>query len=85
MLGRLMNILRENGHKILIHSCNGTEWIEKVLREHEIRYDHIWDNEKGKPLCDLYIDDKGYHYKGDWQAELPDIVARIEGMDNRKW
>jgi beta-phosphoglucomutase-like phosphatase (HAD superfamily) len=83
-----MNILREAGHKILIHSCNNVEWIEKVLRNNEIRYDYIYgqdDLRSGKPLCDLYIDDKGYHYKGDWQAELPEIVARLEGKDNRKW
>lgn len=81
-----MNILREMGHKILIHTCNNTEWAEKVLNDNDIRFDLIWTAGRGgKPLCDLYIDDKGYHYKGDWLGELPDIVARIQGKDNRKW
>lgn len=81
-----INLLREYGHKIIIHSCNNPAWIEKVLIDNDIRFDFIWNN-KGKPLADLYIDDKGYHfpYDGDWTTETPSILARLEGLDNRKW
>jgi hydroxymethylpyrimidine pyrophosphatase-like HAD family hydrolase len=79
-----INIWREAGHKVVIHSCNNPRWIEKVLRENRIVVDHIWDD-KGKLLADLYVDDKGYHYKGDWKSEVNDVLKRVEGMDNRKW
>jgi hydroxymethylpyrimidine pyrophosphatase-like HAD family hydrolase len=79
-----INILREKGHKIVIHSCNNWKWIEKVLDNSDVRYDHIWTGE-GKPLADLYVDDKGYHYRGDWESEVNDILLRVEGLDNRKW
>lgn len=83
-----INALREHGHKILIHSCNEVSWIKKVLNNNDIRFDGIFGETKlegKKPLADLYIDDKGYHYKGNWNAELPEILARLKGLDNRKW
>jgi hydroxymethylpyrimidine pyrophosphatase-like HAD family hydrolase len=86
-----INILREKGHKIIIHSCNNTSWIEKVLRNNDIRYDYIWtktdavEEDAAKPIADLYVDDKGFHFGGDWNADLFDILHRLEGLDNRKW
>jgi hydroxymethylpyrimidine pyrophosphatase-like HAD family hydrolase len=81
-----INILREAKHKIVIHSCNNKSWIEKVLNNNDIRYDYIWD-QVGKPLCDLYVDDKGYHFpkNGNWNEQLPLILERLSGLDNRKW
>src|SRR5215213_5428105 len=83
-----INILREKGHKVVIHSCNGVEWIKKVLDNNDIRYDYIWGesgHESKKLLADLYVDDKGYHYKGDWKTEVDEVLKRVEGFDNRKW
>ncbi len=84
-----INILRELGHKIIIHSCNEPEWIERVLNDNDIRFDLIWKGRAGvgKPLADLYVDDKGYHFphNGNWSEELPAILVRLEGKDNRKW
>lgn len=83
-----INALREAGHKIVIHTCNREAHVKQVLDNNDMRYDRIHGNEsKGKPLADLYIDDKGYHfpYNGSWLPELPEILARVEGLDNRKW
>ena len=83
-----INLLRELGHKVLVHSCNREAWIKEVLDNNDMRYDKVHGNEsKGKPMADLYIDDKGYHfpYNGNWNEELPKVLARIEGVDNRKW
>lgn len=88
-----VNILREKNHRVVIHTCNNISWAKKVLDNSDIRYDGIWGlNADGKesfssgkkPLADLYIDDKGYHFKGDWKTELPEILSRISGFDNRK-
>lgn len=79
-----INALREAGHKIVIHTCNSPLWTQQVLRDNDIRYDHYWDD-KGKPNCDIYVDDKGYHYQGDWATEKDIILKRLEGVDNSKW
>lgn len=79
-----VNIMREKGHKVIIHSCNKRAWIERVLNNADIRYDHLWVD-VGKPICDIYIDDKGYRYLGNWEAELPTILDLVKGLDNRKW
>jgi len=81
-----INILREDGHKVIIHSANDVPWIAKVLREHRIMYDKIWDN-PGKPLADLYIDDRGFDFKGSWTEALPEILGHrhVKDKDNRKW
>lgn len=79
-----VNTLREAGHKVIIYSANRKGWIEKVLNNNDIRYDLIWDK-PGKPIHDILIDDKGYHFRGSWNQELPDILLRLSGKDNRKW
>lgn len=79
-----VNQLREAGHRIIIYSANDPTWIERVLNNADIRYDRIW-NEMGKPPHDLLVDDKGYHFRGSWAQELPDIMIRLIGLDNRKW
>lgn len=81
-----INIMREHGHKVLIHSCNNPKWIEKVLDDNDIRYDHIWlaNEHDGKPICDLYIDDKGYRFFNWGAPELEKMLGLIVGFDNRK-
>ena len=71
-----INLLREQGHKILIHSCNNRKWIERVLNNNDIRYDWIWD-EPGKPIADLYVDDRALHFEGDWKVAVRKITDRL--------
>lgn len=83
-----IDILRESGHRIFINTCNSLEWTRKVLDLNDIKYDRIYGETHGfgpKLLADLYVDDKGYHFKGDWPNEVNNILARVEGLDNRKW
>lgn len=79
-----INLLREHGHKIIIHSCNDPAWISRTLLNNDIRYDGIWV-QPGKPICDLYVDDRGYRFLGDWKNESKIILDLVKGMDNRKW
>jgi hydroxymethylpyrimidine pyrophosphatase-like HAD family hydrolase len=79
-----INLWRENGHKVVVHSCNSTGWIKNVLDNNDIRYDYIWVD-KGKPICDIYVDDKGYRFQGDWTHEQLEVLKLLEGFDNRKW
>ena len=84
---KAINAFREAGHKVIIHSCNNPKWIEKVLTDHDIRFDDIWADQKGKPMADLYVDDRGYRFNGNWNVESDEILQHehIENKDTRKW
>lgn len=66
-----INLLRERGWKILVHSCNQTKHIEQTLNNCDIRYDWIWD-QKGKPVADCYLDDLGLRFTK-WDKAVRDI------------
>jgi hydroxymethylpyrimidine pyrophosphatase-like HAD family hydrolase len=71
-----INLMREKGIRIIIHSCNNVKWIEKCCNNYDIRFDWIW-NATGKPIADLYIDDRGYHFT-DWSpAEVTKMLDLI--------
>lgn len=74
--------LKDMGYAIMIHSCNNKGWIQKVLRDNDIPYDYIWDasEDKGKPVCVAYIDDRGVGFNGDWN----DAVKQVEDIENRR-
>jgi hypothetical protein len=80
-----VNIFRELGHKVIIHSCNSERWIKQVLGNNDIRYDKICGENTPKPIADIYIDDKGYRFGGNWAYTSRDVVALLMGFDNRKW
>ena len=75
-----LQLLRERGYFIMIYSCNRKRWIEKVLNQHEIPYDYIYDsdNDIGKPACDWYVDDRAIGFRGDWKAVTDEIQADYE-------
>ncbi len=77
-----MQKLREEGHKIIIHSCNSWEWIKKVLSNNEIPYDYIWnsDDDRGKPVCHAYIDDRAIAFTGNW----PETLKEVEKLEERR-
>jgi hydroxymethylpyrimidine pyrophosphatase-like HAD family hydrolase len=74
-----IQLLKDKGCAILIHSCNNKDWITKVLRANDIPFDYIWDsaNDVGKPVCDWYIDDRAIGFRGDWNA----VVREVYGND----
>lgn len=67
----VINLIREKGHKVIIHSANKAEWIEKVLNNLNIRYDGIWVS-KGKPQGDCYIDNKAITFTN-WDGTLKQL------------
>ena len=69
-------------YQILIYSCRHLstrpfkeekmlDMIEN-LKRYEFKYDHIVSEEEGKPLVDLYIDDRGLRFT-DWTSVLREI------------
>lgn len=81
-----LRLLREKGHKVVINSCNNPKWIEKQLAEAGLTVDLIWDH-KGKALADLYIDDRGFDFRGDWASTISEVLEHrhVKDKDNRKW
>ena len=71
-----MKRLREEGHKVYIHSCNNPFWIERHLAEAGLVVDGVW-RDPGKPIADLYVDDRAYQFGGNWSYDLKDILERL--------
>jgi ribonucleotide monophosphatase NagD (HAD superfamily) len=73
--------LRDKGYKLMIHSCNNESWIRRILDSNEIPYDSIWNSDdRGKPVCAAYIDDRAVAFTGDWRA----AVAEVYGIEQRR-
>lgn len=53
------------------------QWLE----DHQIEYDEIWF---GKPNADLYIDDRGYRFGGNWKDIEIDELAQLAQPDTVK-
>ena len=78
--------LKEMGYEIIIHSCRtAADWgplnrkehikkIEKFMEENELPYDEILtDSSYDKPSADVYIDDRGVGYRGNWQETIEEV------------
>ena len=62
----LMSRLRDEGHMVIIHTGRHIDKLKDTkewLGIHNVQYDHI---QFGKPVADVYIDDKGLRFKGTW-------------------
>lgn len=75
--------------KIILHSCRTTPGFGEDPRaaqvvmamwadEHGIPYDDIW-TERGKPHADLYLDNKGMKFDGDWSVTLQRVKEALYG------
>lgn len=54
------------------------DWLEN----HEIVFDEIWF---GKPNADIYIDDRGFHFNGNWNdIEIKDLESLADNTSEQK-
>lgn len=86
--------LKAEGHKIYIFSTRNNklfhkkdkidqdkamkEWLEK----YDIPYDRIWSF--GKPMADLFIDDRAICFKGDWSQTLEETLVFKTWLEKKK-
>jgi hypothetical protein len=70
-----INLLREHGFKVLIHSANTVKFIEQWMNDNDIRYDGIWSG-AGKPVASIYVDDRGFKLQ-DWSTDLAHILETL--------
>ena len=81
-----LRVLKEKGHTIYIFStrtnpvfkkkegaADQKKLMEDWLNSHEIPFDKIWTF--GKPMADLFIDDRAIGFNGDWQKTLSEVDA----------
>lgn len=72
-----INLLREQGYKVIIHSCNNPTFVESWLNDYDIRFDTIW-NKVGKPIASIYLDDRGLRFTA-WDKAIADIKELKDG------
>lgn len=77
-----LTALKKQGHTLYIFSTRNNKLFHKDekdqqkameawLKQHEIPYDKIWSF--GKPMADLFIDDRALTFRGDWTQTLHDV------------
>lgn len=68
--------LKESGWKIVIHTARFPDDLDEAgrrLRDLGVQFDLIWGGE-GKPLADVYLDDKGITFEGKWEGMAERII-----------
>ena len=70
-----LNLLRQEGWKIIVHSCRGASEIEGYLRENSVPFDEINRNSSvpcrgEKPYATVYWDDRACCYSGSAKKDL---------------
>jgi adenylylsulfate kinase len=73
--------LHNLGWKIIIFSCRPKKMLESYLKKHKLYYDEINENtdinsKSPKPIADVYLDDRGLTFEGDFA----EILNKIENF-----
>ena len=71
-----INALYDEGHTIIIYSAR--TWMEfemttAWLKEHKVKYHQLI---MGKPIGDVWIDDRALQFKDNWQEIIKDLKNR---------
>lgn len=85
-----MQLLKEQGWYIIIYTTRGNkEAVKSFLTVHGICYDSINENpyqpenaRGGKPLADVYIDDRAITFDGNWITTI-DKINSFETWEHR--
>lgn len=77
-----LEVLKKNGYTIIIYTTRSANAkLKKYLEKNSIPYDYINENpdqpegsNKGKPIADVYIDDRAICFRGNWKYTLEEIA-----------
>ena len=84
----LLQSLKAKGHEILIFTTRGNSEIAAWCKLHGMPYDfinrnpHIQGNNPGKPIADVYVDDRGIRFDPD---DLEDGLLEKQILDFKPW
>lgn len=78
----VLNALRDDGWKIIVFTTRGeVPLLEDYLINNNIPFDEINRNSdnppgtnEGKPIADVYLDDRALQFSGDWPRAYYDII-----------
>lgn len=76
----LVRYLTKQRHIIIIHSAryeDDRELTEIWLKDNGVPFDELV---LGKPLADIYIDDKGIRFDGDWEELWSTVSLILDGQ-----
>lgn len=77
-----LSTLKKQGYRVIIFTTREvTDGLKEYLKENGIEYDYINENpdqpknsNQGKPIADLYVDDRTVCFRGNWKYTLEDIA-----------
>lgn len=84
--------LRLQGHRIVVYTCRTgiaqrkgnllqeVNFIKNILNANEIEYDEIFMGEK--MVADVYVDDRGVTFEGDWNETFRRVTRHLERMED---
>jgi len=74
--------LKDNGWRIIIFTTRGdNKRTSAYLKKHNIPFDYINENPDQPPgtsdklIADVYIDDRGIRFNGDWAKTIDEVLA----------
>jgi len=75
---KAINTLKAMGWRVIIFTCReDNKALRDYLKEQGISFDEINGGQQQgspKPVADVYIDDKGLRFQGDWMKSLEEIL-----------
>lgn len=79
-----MQYLARQGHTLILHTTRAvTPKLKSWLEQHKVPIHYFNESPRkpsnsnsGKPLADVYLDDRGVQFNGNW----PDAVQQIESF-----
>jgi len=70
-----LELFKAAGWDIVIHTarlpCDFPD-VKDILKKDKVPYDKLWEG-VGKPLADVYLDDRGVTFKGNWEGMFDKI------------
>lgn len=80
--------VHSRGYKVIVHSCNNPGFIRQMCEQHNLPVDAIWGeglfDHGNKPVASVYIDDRGYHFDGDWLKATGDVLEMVADRPVRR-
>ena len=76
--------LYEKGMRVIIFTCRPAAEVQNWLEAHQFQYDgvnidpYLPNTNSGKVIADVYMDDRGLHFSGDYKKAMKEILSRVK-------